>query len=99
MKTYLTIIEKAPANYGAFSPDVPGCVSTGDTVEETLTSFREALQAHFEIMQEFGENLPEPQPIEAHIAAFRADGIELTETEFIWAFLPAENLLPEYQTV
>jgi predicted RNase H-like HicB family nuclease len=53
VKMYLVLIEKAPHNFGAFSPDVPGCVSSGDTVEETVVYFREALQSHLEIMAEY----------------------------------------------
>jgi predicted RNase H-like HicB family nuclease len=97
MKTYLVIIEKAPNNYGAFSPDVLGCVSSGDTVEETLASFREALEGHFEILSEFGDEIPEPQPVETHVAAYRREGVELTAPEFIWAFLPADELLPHFE--
>lgn len=97
MKMYLTIIEKAPNNYGAFSPDVLGCVSSGQSVEETLQEFREALQAHFEMMLEYGEEIPEPRPVEEHIASYREDGVELTSPEFLWAFLSADELLPQLQ--
>ena len=84
MKTYLAIIEKAPNNYGAFSPDVLGCVSSGNTVEETVENFREALQSHFEMMMEDGENIPEPRPAEEHVAEYRSEGVELYGPEFIW---------------
>lgn len=40
---YLVIIEKGVRNYSAFSPDVPGCIATGKTVEETIDSIRDAL--------------------------------------------------------
>lgn len=46
------IIEDAGENYSAFSPDVPGCVSTGKTIEETKTNMEEALRAHFACMRE-----------------------------------------------
>ncbi len=96
MKNYLVIIEKAPNNYGAFSPDVLGCVSSGNTVEETLKEFREALQTHFEMMLESGENIPEPHAAEEHVAAYRTEGVELYNPEFIWAFIPAEDVVPEF---
>jgi predicted RNase H-like HicB family nuclease len=94
MKPYLVIIEKAPNNYGAFSPDVLGCVSSGATVEETLKEFREALQAHFELIVESGEEIPEPRPVEEHVAAYRAEGVELYGEEFILAFMPVEDVVP-----
>jgi predicted RNase H-like HicB family nuclease len=96
MKTYLAIIEKAPNNYGAFSPDVLGCVSSGNTVEETIVCFREALQAHFEMMLESGEEIPEPRPVEEHVRTYHNEGVELYGPEFIWAFLPAEDVVPEH---
>jgi predicted RNase H-like HicB family nuclease len=49
-----------PTNYGAWSPDVLGCVATSDTVEGCIAEMRSALAAHFEVMQEYGEEIPEP---------------------------------------
>ncbi len=95
VKTYLVIIEKAPNNYGAFSPDVLGCVSSGNTVEETLAEFREALQAHIELMLESGEEIPEPRSVQEHILSYRSEGVELDGHEFIWAFIRAEDVVPE----
>jgi predicted RNase H-like HicB family nuclease len=83
IKTYLAIIERAPNNYGTFSSDVLGCVSSGNTVEETVENFREVLQSHFEMMLESGESIPEPRPAEEHVAAYRSEGTSLCEPEFI----------------
>ncbi|MCU0427861.1 MAG: type II toxin-antitoxin system HicB family antitoxin [Candidatus Kapabacteria bacterium] len=96
MKNYLVIVEKAPNNFGAFSPDVLGCVSSGVSVEETLAEFREALRAHFEMMIESGEDIPEARAAEYHVATYRNEGIELYNPEFIWAFIPAEDVMPEF---
>lgn len=60
---YLVVVEKADTNYGAYAPDVPGCVATGDTIEETLASFQEALQMHLEAMVRDGEALPHPYSV------------------------------------
>jgi predicted RNase H-like HicB family nuclease len=49
-----------PTNYGAWSPDVLGCVATGNTIEECVEEMRSALAAHLELMSEHGEQLPEP---------------------------------------
>ena len=63
MKTnydYLIILEQGEKNWGAYSPDVPGCVSVGDSRDEALESFMEALEAHLAIMAEEGMELPQP---------------------------------------
>lgn len=57
---YAVIIEKGKKNYGVYCPDVPGCVSVGDTVEECLANIREALLFHFEGMREDREPIPDP---------------------------------------
>jgi len=48
--------------YSAYSPDVTGCAAVGDTEEETRRNFQfqDGLAAHFEIMREIGEHIPEP---------------------------------------
>lgn len=59
MKTkFAIIVEWGPNNYSSYAPDVPGCVATGHTVEETVNSMREALQFHLELMHEEGDPLP-----------------------------------------
>jgi predicted RNase H-like HicB family nuclease len=62
---YLVIVEKAGGNYSAYSPDVPGCVSAGDTVDETLGHFREALKMHIEGIIEDGDPIPLPVSVTA----------------------------------
>jgi predicted RNase H-like HicB family nuclease len=62
---YMVIIEKAEHNYGAYAPDVPGCISTGKTIEETLKNFQEALEFHLEGTLKGGEPLPEIYSVEA----------------------------------
>lgn len=54
------IIEQTGTDYSAYSPDVPGCAAAGYTEEETRRNFQDALAAHFEIMREVGEPIPEP---------------------------------------
>ena len=62
---FLVLIEKGPTSYGAYSPDVPGCIAVGDTVEETLQLMQEALQGHLELMAQDGDAMPQAN----HIAA------------------------------
>jgi predicted RNase H-like HicB family nuclease len=61
MAKILVVIEKGESSYGAFSPDVPGCVAVGDSREEVLRLFRAALQDHLDLMREDHLPLPEPQ--------------------------------------
>lgn len=57
---FAIVIEKAENNFAAYVPDLPGCVATGDTVEETEREIREAIELHIRGMREDG--LPIPQP-------------------------------------
>jgi predicted RNase H-like HicB family nuclease len=61
VERYLILIEGGPSsNYSAWSPELPGCVATGSTVDECVTNMREALAGHLEVMREHGETIPEP---------------------------------------
>jgi predicted RNase H-like HicB family nuclease len=66
-KRYPIVIEPTDSGYSAFSPDVPGCAAVGDTEEETRCNFEEALAAHFEVMREIGEPIPEPRASVAYV--------------------------------
>lgn len=58
---YIILIEGGPpSNYSAWSPDLLGCVSTGDTLEECVREMREAITFHLEGLREDGELVPEP---------------------------------------
>ena len=58
MRKYIIILEPGANNWRLFSPDVPGCVATGDTAEEALANFQEALEGPLELMRGAGEPLP-----------------------------------------
>ena len=58
MYRFLVVIEKANANYSAYSPDLPGCVATGETREETERNMYEAIQMHVQGLLE--DSLPVP---------------------------------------
>ena len=60
---YLVIIEKGGTNYSAYSPDIPGCMATGKTVEETIDEMRSVITFHLEGMVENGEELPAPRSL------------------------------------
>ena len=57
---YLVVVEKGPTSYGAYVPDLPGCVAVGDTKDEVLTLIREAIEFHLEGMSQDGEPIPPP---------------------------------------
>lgn len=57
---YAIVIEKANGNYSAYVPDLPGCVATGATIEETENSIREAIEFHLDGMREDGLIIPPP---------------------------------------
>lgn len=60
---YTVIIEKAEGNYSAYVPDLPGCVATGETVEEVKLQIQEAIEFHIEAMLEDGLPIPQPTSI------------------------------------
>jgi len=59
MKKFLIVIEKTENNYSAYAPDLPGCIATGNTVEETEKNMYEAIEFHLEGLKE--DNLPIPE--------------------------------------
>ncbi len=63
MYRFLVVIEKANGNYSAYSPDLPGCVATGDTREEAEQNMHEAIQLHVKGLQEDGLRIPKSQSL------------------------------------
>ena len=59
---YTVVIEKGPQSYGAYVPDLPGCVAVGETQEEALQQIREAIEFHIEGLREEGLEVPMPRP-------------------------------------
>jgi predicted RNase H-like HicB family nuclease len=60
---YAVVIEKAEGNYSAYVPDLPGCVATGVTREETENAIREAIRFHLDGLLEDGLPVPPPTSI------------------------------------
>ena len=58
MYRYLVIIEQGPTSYGAYVPDLPGCVAVGDTREEVERNIREALAMHLQAMLDDHDPIP-----------------------------------------
>jgi predicted RNase H-like HicB family nuclease len=57
---YAVIVEQGDTSYGAYVPDLPGCVAVGETLEEVQRLIREAIAFHIEGLRE--EGLPVPPP-------------------------------------
>jgi predicted RNase H-like HicB family nuclease len=60
MKKYAIVIEQGENNLSAYVPDLPGCITTGRTVDEIQRNIHEAIQLHLEGLREDGEPIPEP---------------------------------------
>jgi predicted RNase H-like HicB family nuclease len=60
MRRFLIVVEKAGSNFSAYSPDLPGCVATGATPEETKARMRSAIDMHVQGLRE--DHLPIPEP-------------------------------------
>jgi predicted RNase H-like HicB family nuclease len=69
---YLVVVEKGPKSYGAYVPDLPGCIAAGETREQVLELIQEAIELHLEGLKESGESIPPPSSsgeiIEVHAA-------------------------------
>ena len=64
---YAVIFEQAEHNWAACVPDLPGCISTGKTLEETERNIQEAVRGHIEVLREFGEPVPKPTSVAKEI--------------------------------
>jgi predicted RNase H-like HicB family nuclease len=65
---YVVIIEQGPTSFGAYVPDLPGCVAAGETRDETVQLIREAIELHIEALRESGESVPQPHSFVEKIA-------------------------------
>jgi predicted RNase H-like HicB family nuclease len=64
--SYLIVIERADdGGYGAWAPDLPGCVALGDSIEDAERQMREAIAFHLEGLREQGELVPAPTAVAA----------------------------------
>jgi predicted RNase H-like HicB family nuclease len=76
-KTYLVVFGKCKgSNFSGHAPDILGCVSAADTLEEMSAMMREALESHFKMMLEHGETIPEPSVTSVN---FESDDFEDVE--------------------
>lgn len=57
---YLVVVEQGASSFGAYVPDLPGCVAAGETREEVLRLIREAIEFHIEGLKQEGQAVPPP---------------------------------------
>ena len=57
---YMVVIEEGENSFGAYVPDLPGCVAAADTKEEVMELIQEAIEFHIEGLREDGQPIPEP---------------------------------------
>jgi predicted RNase H-like HicB family nuclease len=69
---YLVVLEQGPTSFGAYVPDLPGCVAAADTRDETLRLIREAVTLHIEDLKRRGQPVPPPSSTGELIAVHAA---------------------------
>ena len=70
--TYAVIFEKAENNWAAYVPDLPGCMTTGRTLEETKLNIREAIRGHLETLRQCGDVVPQPTSLVVEVPIIAA---------------------------
>ena len=58
---YMVILEEGPTSWGAYVPDLPGCVAAGNSKQEALSLIKEAIEFHLEGLAEGGDSIPTPR--------------------------------------
>jgi predicted RNase H-like HicB family nuclease len=90
-KTFLVVYAKATgSNFAGQAPDVPGCVSAGDTLEEMRAMMREGLESHFQVMSEYGMALPEPTATSVEFKDEDFEGVEYFVVEHLEVKMPVQ---------
>ena len=69
---YVAILEKGDNSYGAYAPDLPGCIAVGETQSEALRLIQEAIGFHLEGLREEGRLLPQPKSRSRHVEVLAA---------------------------
>jgi predicted RNase H-like HicB family nuclease len=71
-KTYTVVIEQADGNFSAYVPDLPGCVSVGDTIDGCEAAIQEAIKGHLQVMRDEGLEIPEPRSVARQVEVITA---------------------------
>lgn len=92
---YLIVVEKSETGFSAYSPDVLGCISTGETMDETIANMKSALKLHLRGMAEDGEEIPKPRGVDSYLDAER----ESEGEEYYLTHIAVGTVLPETANV
>ncbi len=92
--TFAIVYERTPNNYGAYAPELPGCVSVGETREEVQEMMREAVAFHIEAMVEHGERIPESRMTPQEAAAYHEKALGDCDAATNGLFPDTGNQLP-----
>jgi predicted RNase H-like HicB family nuclease len=65
---YLVIVEQGETSFGAYVPDLPGCVAVGESRDEALRLIRGAIELHIESLREHGDEVPVPHSFVERVA-------------------------------
>ena len=69
---YLVVVEPTNTGFSAYTPDLPGCVSTGGTREEVERNMQEAIEFHVDGLQRNGLEIPQPKSYSTYVEAQQA---------------------------
>lgn len=69
MTEYLVIYEQGPESWGAYSPDLPGCIAAGGSREEVARLMAEAIELHLDLLRREGLEIPQPTCTAGFVAA------------------------------
>jgi len=95
-KKYLVVYAKVPgSNFAGHAPDVPGCVSAGDTLDEMRAMMREALESHFEVMLEHDEAIPKPAVTNVEFKDEDFEDVEYFVVEHLSVKVPSKSRFRE----
>lgn len=64
---YMVVVEEGPTSFGAYVPDLPGCIVAGESREEVLQLIREAIEFHLEGLKDEGQSIPRPHSSSAFV--------------------------------
>ena len=64
---YAVIFERAESNWVAYVPDLPGCMTTGQSLDETKRNIREAIEGHLETLRQSGDPIPKPSSLAGEV--------------------------------
>ncbi len=67
---YMVVLEQGPTSYGAYVPDLPGCIAVGESQQEVLELIQEAIEIHLEGLKEEGQRIPAPHSSSAFVEVY-----------------------------